>query len=236
MRRIFIIAASTIVLFAATLFAPEMPAPLVSEEIRFFIESPAPALIPLKNWSRPEITLDGSTESLIWQNIRLDLEGLKRIKNDTELKELVGSGILVPLPLDYCLMTDKELDPKWHFVLLQAARFLEHISETVCPEFNKPLKVNSAVRHEDRQLELISIEKNPNAAPVSGNRASPHLTGAAVDLAILDYPENMVEWLKEILLELEGWGVLDATLEEEYQKVLHVTVFKEYFRIPQSSY
>lgn len=140
----------SVLLITAPLFAPANNPPLAREE------------------NRPEVSLVGSAESLIWQNLRLDREGLERIKNEEELNKLVVSGSLVPLPLGHCLAaSDKELEAKWRFVLPRVAKFLQDFSETVCPEFGIPVQINSAVRHRVRQLELIRVEQNLNAAPVT---------------------------------------------------------------------
>lgn len=218
-----------LIFFTATLFAPEDKTLISNSFTAAFGLGPS-----ISSWSslKPEISLEGSPKSLIWQNLKLDFEGLRRIRNDSELQELVKSGALAPLPLDDCLEIDKGLGMKWYFVLPQTAKFLQDLSEMVCPEFNKPLKINSAVRHKERQLELIYRENNPNAAPISGERASPHLTGASVDIATLGFPQRMVRRMTEIALEFERIGLLEATLETEFQYVLHVTVFREYVGYP----
>lgn len=194
--------------------------------------APLSATLEGREEKKPETSLEGSTESLIWQNYKLDLEGLERFRDDRHMKEAVDAGTLVSIPFGQCLVSDSRLDSRWHFVLVRVASLLERFSQAVCPEVGKPVKVNSAVRHVPRQLQLIfgSIlnEANYNAAPVSGPRASPHLTGASVDIAVLGMPKGFIELAGRILLDLEDAGLIDATLETEAQYVLHVTVFREY--------
>ena len=96
-----------------------------------------------------------------------------------------------------------------------------------CTLFNHPIKVNSAVRHIHRQIQ-ISGGGNLNAAPTVGERASPHLTGASIDYAVVGVPKPVVQWLKFTLLELERLGLVDVTLEDVAQNVIHATVFEEY--------
>lgn len=211
-------------LFSANAWAPEedtIPA--------WRLEAPlttAPSVSPLSQF-RPETSLIGSTESLVWQNLKLTLEGAERFQNDWQLKEAIDSGTLVPLSFGECLVADGRLDGKWHFVLERVNRLLSVFGRTICTEFGRPAKVNSAVRHIPRQLELIRIG-NLNAVPVSGPRASPHLTGASVDIAVLGMPRGFLELASEILLGLEDAGLIDATLETKANTVLHVTVFQEY--------
>ena len=177
---------------------------------------------------KPETSLAGSRESLVWQNSKFDLEGLERFQNDRHMREAIKEGVLFPLPWDDCLISDSGLDGKWHFVLQRVVEFLVDFSRTACSELSgTPVKVNSAIRHVPRQLQLIR-RGNLNAVPVSGPRASPHLTGASVDIAVVGMPASFLYLARRFLLDMEDAGFIDATLETKAQYVLHVTVFKEY--------
>lgn len=227
--RVVFLGFAAFLFFAATAWTPEdntLPARRLDVPITL-----APSAFPYVHL-KPEVSLKGSPESLIWQNLKLTLEGMERFWNDRHIGEAIQAGRLLPLALGECLVADNWLDRRWHFVLERVNSFLSGFGRTVCSEFGRPVKVNSAVRHVPRQLQLILGTgfdgRNYNAAPVSGPRASPHLTGAAVDIAILGMPKGFLEVASEILLGLEGAGLIDATLETEAANVLHITVFREY--------
>lgn len=177
---------------------------------------------------QPPPSLVGTPESLRWQNFKLiALEGLRHIKDDEELSSMIEHGELISIPWGPCLVPDKKLDLKWQYSLPRAIKFLEDRDKEACEKFGNPVQVNSATRHIIRQMELVK-QGNLNAAPVQGERASTHLTGASVDLAVVGVPQPITNWLKVRLVELERLGLVDATLETGTQSVLHITVFADY--------
>jgi hypothetical protein len=96
--------------------------------------------------------------------------------------------------------------------------------------FHTPLQVNSAVRTVEYQRRLLHI--NGNAAPAEGDVASPHLTGAAIDIAKKGLTAAEVAWMRAYLLPLEQSGKIDV--EEEFkQSCFHISVYKSY--VAQSS-
>ena len=81
------------------------------------------------------------------------------------------------------------------------------------------------VRTVDYQKRLMGI--NGNAAPAEGDVASPHLTGASIDLAKLGMTRQEIVWMRSWLLPLQQAGKIDV--EEEFQQsCFHITVYKVY--------
>jgi hypothetical protein len=66
-----------------------------------------------------------------------------------------------------------------------------------------------------------------NAAPADGDIASPHLTGATIDIAKKGLSANEVEWMRAYLSPLENSGKLDVE-EEFYQSCFHISVYQSY--------
>ncbi len=68
---------------------------------------------------------------------------------------------------------------------------------------------------------------NGNAAPFEGDTASPHLTGATIDIAKHGLSMTEIAWMRGYLLPLEQEGKIDV--EEEFQQsVFHISVYKNY--------
>ena len=91
--------------------------------------------------------------------------------------------------------------------------------------FTGPLKCSSAVRTVAYQKRLM--ESNGNAAAAEGDIASPHLTGATVDIAKKGMSRQEMGWMRSRLLRLQRAGKIDV--EEEFQQAcFHITVYKSY--------
>ena len=60
-----------------------------------------------------------------------------------------------------------------------------------------------------------------------GETASPHLTGAAIDVAKQGFSKKQLKWTRDYLLPLQNDGKLDVA-EEFHQRVFHITVYKNY--------
>lgn len=105
------------------------------------------------------------------------------------------------------------------------AKFLSDLSRVHSERFRNALVVTSAVRTADYQRHLLLI--NGNAAPAEGDLASPHLTGATVDIAKKSMSMAEVGWLRAYLLPLQTSGKVDV--EEEFrQSCFHITVYNGY--------
>lgn len=167
----------------------------------------------------------GSLESLERQNTRLDAEGLERIEDETDLENRIAHHQLVPVPVSNALAVNPELPATHRYCRPWTARFLTDLAQEHETAFHRPLEVSSAVRTVEYQKHLMHI--NGNAAPAEGDIASPHLTGATVDLAKKGLSRAEIAWMREHLLALQTAGKIDV--EEEFrQACFHITVYKEY--------
>ena len=169
--------------------------------------------------------LRGSHESLVRQNERAERDGLLRVKDDMDLETLRRQGSLVALPEQAAMHTDERLPANRRYCRTWTGRFLVDLARVHYQRFHTPLQVNSAVRTIEYQRHLQHI--NGNAAPAEGDVASPHLTGAAIDIAKKGLSPSEVAWMRAYLLPLEQSGKIDV--EEEFkQSCFHISVYKSY--------
>jgi hypothetical protein len=169
--------------------------------------------------------LVGSHASLVRQNVRGEAEGLKRIQNKAQLDAMRRDGKLIPLPASQRLLVSRDLPQDRRCTRPWTAEFLTDLARAHYIRFDSPLQVNSAVRTVKYQRRLIRI--NGNAAPASGDIASPHLMGATIDIAKKGLSLSEVAWMRAYLLPLEEAGKIDVE-EEFYQSCFHITVYKSY--------
>ena len=169
--------------------------------------------------------LVGSHASLVRQNVRGVAEGLKRIQNKTQLHAMRRDGKLVPLPVSQRLRVNPDLPSDRRCTRPWTAKFLTDLARAHYIRFDRPLQVNSAVRTVRFQRRLIRV--NGNAAPASGDIASPHLMGATIDIAKKGLSLSEVAWMRAYLLPLQEDGKIDVE-EEFYQSCFHITVYKSY--------
>ncbi|MGH9600025.1 MAG: DUF5715 family protein, partial [Terracidiphilus sp.] len=169
--------------------------------------------------------LRGTLASLERQNRRLDAEGLQRIQNDRDLENRIAERQLVPLPVSDGLVVNPSLPPLRRYCRPWTAQFLVDLAHIHDALFHRPLQVDSAVRPVSYQRQLERI--NGNAAPAEGYTASPHETGATVDIAKKGMTWREIEWMRRYLLALQNDGLIDV--EEEFQQAcFHITVYKPY--------
>jgi hypothetical protein len=173
-------------------------------------------------------SLRGSHEILLHQNEMGKQEGLTAIHDDKELANLVSGGYLISIPTNVGLIVDKHLPMNRRYCRPWVARFLLDISEAYYNRFQKPLIVDSAVRTALVQRRLIRI--NRNAAAVTGDSASPHLMGIAVDINKNRFTDEELDWMRLYLLFNIHEGTID-TEEEFNQKCFHVSVYTNYLGI-----
>ncbi|HEX3662292.1 MAG TPA: DUF5715 family protein [Acidobacteriaceae bacterium] len=174
------------------------------------------------SWVPP---LRGSMASLLRQNVRSDEEGLVRIENDAQLRQMEDERAIVPLPASYGLRVNPDLPVDRRYCRPWTARFLADLARSHYARFHRPFQVNSAVRTVAFQRALLEI--NGNAAPAEGDLASPHLTGAAVDIGKRDMSFSEIAWMRAHLLPLQTAGKIDVE-EEFYQACFHITVYRSY--------
>ena len=170
--------------------------------------------------------LKGTRESLLRQNQRVLVEDdLERIQDDAELEFLTRTSRLVALPEGKSLRFAAHLSPDRRYCRPWTARFLMEFANAHYAKWRGPLQVNSAVRTVEYQQWLR--RRNRNAADLEGETASPHLTGATIDVSKRWMSRSQLKWMRDYLLALQNAGMIDV--EEEFrQRVFHITVYKAY--------
>jgi hypothetical protein len=208
-----------------------VPAPVaapVDEEAASTVTSTVSREMPLFNTAVPRympVALRGSHEILVHQNIVADVEGLSRIQDDAQLSAMARSGDLVALPATPGLAIDPRLPLNRRYTRPWTARFLSNLARAHQDLFGRPLQLTSAVRTVNFQRHLARY--NGNAAPTSGDTASPHLTGEAIDLGKKGMSLKEIAWMRAVLGELQASGKLDV--EEEFEQAcFHISVYKTY--------
>ena len=169
--------------------------------------------------------LRGSYESLVRQNDKTENDNLERIQDDEDLADRIARGMLVPVPASQKLAVNQNLPENRRYCRPWTAAFLSDLARAHSSAFRRPIFVSSAVRTVDYQKTLMAT--NGNAADAEGDIASPHLTGATIDLAKKGMTRQQVGWLRHWLLPLQQAGKIDV--EEEFrQSCFHITVYKSY--------
>jgi hypothetical protein len=168
--------------------------------------------------------LRGSYESLVRQNVKSEADGLERIEDDDDLRDRITRKQLIPLPASSALAVNSVPEDR-RYCRPWTAGFLSDLAAAHAKLFHHPVEVSSAVRTVDFQKHLMRI--NGNAAQAEGEVASPHLTGATIDIAKHGLTRQELEWMRNFLLPLEQAGKIDV--EEEFkQACFHITVYKSY--------
>ncbi|MFP5229151.1 MAG: DUF5715 family protein [Acidobacteriota bacterium] len=167
----------------------------------------------------------GSRASLLRQNQRDAAEGLVRIQNQAQLLQLEHTGKLVPLPVSAALQVNPHMRADRRYCRPWTAKFLAELARVHYERFHKPLQVTSAVRPASYQRELMRI--NGNAAPVTGPIASPHESGAAIDIGKKGMSWSEILWMRDYLLPLQTEGKIDVE-EEFYESCFHIDVYNTY--------
>ena len=169
--------------------------------------------------------LVGSRESLVRQNTRTEADGLERIEDDAQLNQLRREKALVAVPVSASLRVNEGLPQNRRYCRPWTAKFLTDLARAHSARFHRPLQVNSAVRTVAYQRRLIEV--NGNAAPAEGDIASPHLSGATIDIAKKGLSMSEIAWVRGYLYPLQLASKLDVE-EEFYQSCFHITVYKSY--------
>ena len=156
----------------------------------FFLVTSAPAL---KKSLRRSIGHDQQIE----QNLIVDQYHLRRLKNDSELKEAIEQGTLVPIESSPYLKVSPRLKPSRRYCLTQTLTTVQTLANLYFMRFGQPLIISSAVRtlKDQRHLRLW----NRNAAPTTGPEASSHSTGATVDLERRRMTPEQTEFMDRLL-------------------------------------
>jgi hypothetical protein len=169
--------------------------------------------------------LRGSAESLERQNTKTEADGLERILDDDDLADRVARKQLIPLPASPTLGVTSIQPENRRFCRPWTAAFLVDLDHAHAEQFHGVMQVSSAVRTVEFQKKLM--RRNKNAAPADGDIASPHLTGATIDIAKSGLSRQEKDWMRSYLLPLQEAGKIDV--EEEFrQACFHITVYKSY--------
>jgi hypothetical protein len=194
--------------------------PLVTESASARATIPT---VPLENMHLAPLV--GSRESLVRQNERTEADGLERIQDDAQLNALQREKALIPVPVSASLHINEELPMNRRYCRPWTAKFLGDLARAHYARYHRYLQVTSAVRTVEYQRRLIEV--NGNAAPAEGDIASPHLSGAAVDIAKKGLSISEIAWMRGYLYPLQMAGKLDVE-EEFYQSCFHITVYRSY--------
>jgi hypothetical protein len=182
------------------------------------------ASLPTTRRAMP-LPLRGSYESLLRQNEKTEDDALERIEDDDDLADRIARKMLVPVPVSAALNINQNLPENRRYCRPWTASFLTDLARAHAAEFHGPLEVSSAVRTVAYQKHLMKI--NGNATAAEGEIASPHLTGAAIDIAKQGLTRQEIGWMRAWLLPLQEAGKIDV--EEEFQQsCFHITVYKSY--------
>ncbi len=187
----------------------------------------APTPIPLQKTTRivAVAPLRGSLQSLERQNEKTVADGLERILDDNDLNDRIARGMLIPLPVSAGLIVNPELPANRRYCRPWTAAFLADLAHAHEARFHTSLDVSSAVRTVEYQKRLMEI--NGNAAQAEGDVASPHLTGATIDIAKQGLGRQEIYWMRDRLNSLQAAGKIDVE-EEFHQSCFHITVYKSY--------
>jgi hypothetical protein len=169
--------------------------------------------------------LRGSAESLARQNEKTEADSLERIEDEDDLADRIARKMLVPVPVSAALTINGNLPENHRYCRPWTAAFLSDLSRSHAAQFRSPLEVSSAVRTVEYQKQLERV--NGNAASAEGDIASPHLTGATIDIAKQGLTLAEIAWMRAHLLALQTAGMIDVE-EEFHQSCFHITVYKSY--------
>jgi hypothetical protein len=130
-------------------------------------------------------------------------------------------GILVALPNDDAVQIAPSLPSSRRYALPTTVSFLRTLGRAYRERFGKPLVIDSAVRDADTQRRLR--KHNRNAAPVDGETASSHETGATVDIAKRGMNRAQLQWTRAML---SYEVVMNRVIveEERHQACFHTMV------------
>jgi hypothetical protein len=147
--------------------------------------------------------------------------GLRRFQNEIEVQDVVESGTLIALPNDGAMVIARGLPANRRYARPATVAFLLRLAEAYRLKFSKPLVIDSAVRDADTQRRLR--KHNRNAAPVDGETASSHETGATVDIAKRGMNRAQLQWMRAVL---SYEVVMNRVIveEEKHQACFHTMV------------
>ncbi len=173
--------------------------------------------------------MKGSHDILVHQNLMAVADGLERVQNDSQLADMRRLKLIVALPDDDSVYPNDALPLNRRFARPWTVRFVRDMARAHSARFGTPLIVTSAVRTVEFQRRLVRV--NGNAAPPTGDIASPHLYGQAIDIAKGGMSLTEIMWMRAYLTPVQNDGKIDV--EEEFQQAcFHVSVYRRYLGEP----
>jgi hypothetical protein len=167
----------------------------------------------------------GTHMILVHQNQMAVDDGLLRIENDRQMADMQRHKLLVALPDDESIEPNSRLPLNRRYARPWTVHFLNDLARAHYARFHTPLIVTSAARTVAFQRHLVQV--NGNAAPPTGDIASPHLYGQAIDLAKHGMSITEIAWMRAYLTPVENDGKIDV--EEEFlQSCFHISVYRRY--------
>ncbi len=157
-------------------------------------------------------SLAGSARSLDAQNRQASLHDFTYLSTPAQVRRFVELGYLVPVRgnEDFWLK-----GVSYPYARPEVRDFIERLAERYREACGEQLVVTSLTRPKTRQ-------------PRHASRRSVHPTGMALDLR-RSWNRRCRAWLEPVLLEMEGAGVLEATLEYSPPHY-HLAVFPAPYR------
>ena len=168
------------------------------------------------------IALKPSHASLLLQNVMIDQMGLERIGDEHRISYLVETGYLQALPITDAVKIAPSIPSSRRYALPMVNSFLVKLASEYYAEFHQPLLVDSATR--DRETQRKLLKHNHSAAPVDGETASSHETGATIDLS-RRMTKRQTTWL-EWRLAYYSYARRLLIVEEE-KHCFHIFVMRE---------
>ena len=150
-----------------------------------------------------------------------DQMNLQRFQNEDEVQDAVRRGVLIALPETLGLHVAPSLPLSRRYARPTTVQFLLTLSEAYRLRFGKYLTIDSAVRDADTQRRLR--KHNRNAAPVDGETASSHETGATIDIAKRGMTRAQLQWTRA-MLSYEVVMNRAIVEEEKHQACFHTMV------------
>ena len=180
-----------------------------------FITAPGTMIAPMR----------GSHTILVHQNQMAVADGLLRVASDRQLADMQLHKLLIALPDTESIQPDGRLPLNRRYARPWTVSFLKDLAQAHYARFHTPLVITSAVRTVAFQRHLVLV--NGNAAPPTGDVASPHLYGQAIDLAKHGMSLTEIAWMRAYLTPVEADGKIDV--EEEFlQSCFHISVYRRY--------
>ncbi len=173
--------------------------------------------------------MKGTHEILVHQNQMAIADGLDRIEDDNQMLDMRRLKLLTALPDNDSIWVDNRLPLNRRFARPWSVRFLDDLARSHYARFHTPLVITSAARTVAFQKRLVLT--NGNAAPPTGEVASPHLYGQAIDIGKHGMSLTEISWMRAYLTPVETEGKIDV--EEEFQQAcFHISVYRRYLGVP----